>query len=293
MVRVKRYVILLALIIQVGLLSAQRGNALYYVQFNTGQIDSSQIQRITYISDFNPTGYNNQPSFANEHTVLISSDVKGDTQGMDIVEIDLRRNTYSLLTETVDSEFSPIIKDGKLYYVRLTTDKKQYLWEVSRQDDDNGKAITANEMVGYFTPVGNDRWATFTAAGDLDLDIYHATNGEKTYLGNSIGRSLKFDGKKYLYYIHKYSDTHWYIKRYDLITKQSEIVKKTLAKSEDFFITPDNMIFLSSGSKVYKLDVDGDKTWTVALDFTKDGLQRISRMAYHPSGKLILVTSPK
>ena len=118
--------------------------------------------------------------------------------------------------------------------------------------------------------------AHLTAPGRIDADI---------------GRGFKTSPAGNLAYIHKATESAWFIKELNKETLRSRIIAPTLEGSEDFCVMSDGTILMGRGNKLYKYHPKLDTEWFEIADFRYYGINAITRLAVNSRGQLALVGS--
>ena len=125
-------------------------------------------------------------------------------------------------------------------------------------------------------------------APDHNLAIADAKSERRKIILDKIGRSLKVDRQKQLYFVHKMSEKDWYIKSYDRNTSKSRVIIKTLAGSEDFELLNDGSLIMGKGSIIYHFDPKNFQDWKPILDLSQYGIDNISRISARKN-RLVIV----
>lgn len=268
------------------------GIMLFDYQVDDGDVALSNPQLLT---NFNPAGYNNQPSFFEDDLLYISSDYKGDSN-TEIFSLDLRRNKLTRVTKTSQSEYSPtLMPDGKHFSVirqKNTQPMDQHLWKYPIDQSGEGMAII-NDLtnVGYHCWISPEKVIMFLVDDPHQMVEYNVTTGKQEIIARDIGRSLHRRGNV-LYYLEKVSRKFWYIKAYNFVYNTVEVVTQSLREKEDFEITDDGTFLMSSGSFLFAYSPERDKTWRKVVDFKNYGLSNVSRLAL-TSNKIAIVNESK
>jgi hypothetical protein len=144
--------------------------------------------------------------------------------------------------------------------------------------------------------VGYHCWLTSNALALFLVDdppkLAFIDEGESTprIYSSLIGRCLKRTGSGELAYVHKYSDTFWYLKHLNTDTKRSEILIETLPGQEDFAIAPSGEYFMGSGSTIYVYDpAKSPARWVPVFDLSLVGIKRITRLTISADYKIAIV----
>ncbi len=246
------------------------------------------------LSDFNAGGYTNQPEFIDPYRMLVSVGPMESPAETDLYEINLRKETCLRITRTVDREYSPVLTAQGMVQcvlVEVENDDAQIIWEYPFDRSHGGRPVLPGAKdVGYFIDLGSST-AVFEVGSPNKLFLYDRETGNKKFVSNQIGRTLKRTSDGKLAYVHKFSDAYWYLKIYDPITSRSTIVKKTLPNCEYFELLKDDSFLMSWKSKLYHLDPQSKNEWEEVADFGPFGLDQISRMRYNGINQLAVITS--
>ncbi|MFQ5446286.1 MAG: hypothetical protein ACE5FF_05075, partial [Saprospiraceae bacterium] len=85
-----------------------------------------------FLTEFNAKGYNNQPFFLSNTELLLTVGMENAGQ-TDIYLLDIEKKTRLRMTKTPESEYSPRVTPGNLFFsvVRVETDegRSQRLWQ--------------------------------------------------------------------------------------------------------------------------------------------------------------------
>ena len=94
--------------------------------------DKMVLSNGQYLTNFNPDGYNSQPSFINDNEILISSN-HYDASQTDIIRLDLRRQKLTRVTATKQGEYSPTLTVDRRHFTVIREvlggDVNQRLWK--------------------------------------------------------------------------------------------------------------------------------------------------------------------
>ncbi len=89
---------------------------------------------------------------------------------------------------------------------------------------------------------------------------------------SSIGRTLLADASGSILYVHKFTDTYWYIKKYNPSSSTIDIISETPGLVEDFTVAPDGTYFIGVGSKLYSFHPKYNTTWQEVGDLSIHGI---------------------
>nr|WP_298925239.1 nuclear transport factor 2 family protein [uncultured Allomuricauda sp.] len=233
----------------------------------------------------NNEGYDNQPSFLNDNTVLFSANREDQT---DILRFNiLEGSTTSWISNTpTGSEYSPLKIPGKkaVSAIRLDLDGLQRLYEY---DINTGKSklILKDLKVGYHVWY-NDHILVTTVLVENRMDLVVANlkdNTNQTFQKN-VGRSLwKIPNSNLISYISKENKT-WEIKSLNPISRATKKITNTFKKSEDICWLNDSTIIAGTGKSIIKFDSKSGVGWEPVMYFEQEEINNISRIAINKSG---------
>ncbi len=289
-----KYFIVFLLFSTAQIAICQLPNTQAYV-FDMRQINDNtyNFSRAKYLSNFNPTGYNNQPSFIDERTLLMTVQMSNASQ-TEVYKLDLYQKTKAQMTNTPDGEYSPTVMPNGASFscIREEFDgkKTQRLWRFPLNRSNNGERILADITgVGYHHWLSPELIALFIVGEPHTLVIANTRTGQQQKVSSDIGRSLQQFPNGHLVYLQKMSASTWYIKEVNPQNLKSDIVIEALEGSEDFIVTNDGTIFSGQGSKLYKYNKTIDDNWVEIGNFKDFNIQNITRLAYNGNRKLVII----
>ncbi len=229
-------------------------------------------------------GYDNQPSFFDDSTVLFSSTRDGQT---DVKTYKIGSNESSWLTNTsLGSEYSPlkVPNQDAVSAVRLDKTGLQRLY---RYDLANGasKVILADLKVGYhvwFSPT--ILVVTVLVDDGMDLVVADLKGNTIKTIQKNVGRSLhKIPNSGLISFISNEKGGSS-IKSLDPIAGIIATIKVLPTPTQDICWLTNNLILIPDGTTISQLNtVDGSTT--VLRRFEEGGVKGISRMAVSADGK--------
>ncbi len=231
----------------------------------------------------NNAGYDNQPSFYDDDTILFSSTRAGQT---DIRKIDIEEGSISSwITDTpTGSEYSPLKIPGKemISAIRLDLDGLQRLYEY---DPKTGNAtVLLDSKVGYHVWY-NDHMIVSSVLidGRMDLVVSNLKDGSNHTHQKNVGRSLhKIPNTDLVGYIAKDNDA-WQIKSLHPISGATKIIANTFGKAEDLCWLKDGSILMGGGKTIVRFDPKTDVQWQRLIYFTQEEINNITRIATNDS----------
>ena len=244
----------------------------------------------------NNEGYDNQPSFWDDDTILFSSTRADQT---DVLRFNINEgSTSTWVTNTpTGSEYSPLRIPGKntISSIRLDLDGLQRLYEY---DITNGKSkpIT-NLKIGYHVWHNDHILVSSVLVEDrLDLVVSNLKDNSNHTSQKNVGRSLhKIPGTDLISYISK-ENKKWEIKSLNPITGATKKIANTYQNEEDICWLDKNTMLTGAGKSLLMFDTASGIDWEPVICFQQDEINNISRIAVNGSKtRLVFVAdeSPK
>lgn len=260
-----------------------------------GQTNDSndwQLKKMSFLSDFNPDGYNNQPRFSPDGNLLLSFGADAQT---DIIRLHLRANTFEKLTQTAESEFSPAIHPSERYlsFVRLEKDGVQRVWKVPMDGSSYGSPFTPlRYTVGYYQWLSSEKIALFLLEEDgYRLIVWDPSTNEETLLTERPGRSMDIDSRGNLYFTVIQSPNVRHIHQFNPQSGETfRIVRMIPDGSEDFCVGPDDKLITSADGMIMSFSPGKDAYWIPKFSIPIEDHSRISRIASDKNGLICIIT---
>ena len=239
----------------------------------------------------NDTGYDNQPSFTDNNTILFAGNNEGQT---DIATY----NTNSQLrtwvnAETVGGEYSPqqIPNSTNLAAVRLDPDGKQRLYSYSPSG--NPSELIENIQVAYFSFYNKSTiLATVLNGSEMDLTLINLSEKSVDTLLHNAGRALqKIPNTKAMSYTMLNEEGNHDLYILEMNSVESFFVCELPIGIQDCVWINDTQIVLGSGNKLYLYDTLGEGEWNRVANLEGHGISNITRLAISPNGKQLAVVA--
>ncbi|MGD1961365.1 MAG: hypothetical protein ACFB2Y_21100 [Fulvivirga sp.] len=256
--------------------------------FKLNQVgDSYTINEPQNVTYENP-GYDNQPHFLPKgESMYYVSTKNGQT---DVAEVEFREFSWSWLSSTDGSEYSPtpLPDNSGFSAIRLEKDGTQLLYKYMN-DFSEPTVLVPDLKIGYHCWFDQSTIVAFVLGEPATLRVYDLEIESNLILDKNIGRSLhKIPGKERVSYISK-ETTPWQIKEIDPISGSSEPIIETVEGAEDMAWTPDGDIIMGKENTLYKYSPERDKKWIKMADLDDFELKGITRIAVSPKGDRIAV----
>ena len=288
-----KVVYLIWIAVQCTLYAQFPSSSLYMFDYEV-EDDSLFLYNAAFLTSFNLEGYNNQPAFIDNNVVYLTSNVF-DTDGTEILMLELDHNQLYRVTETYEQEFSPTLAPSGKHFSTVRIERNgrdQSLWLYPLDRTTTGRRLMENlNNVGYHLWISNVEVVLYLVDYPSKLVLANTETEEFTQLMTHVGRCFKLSPDGDLLFIHKLSTTTWYLKSFDLTTGETTLKISTLQGQEDFDVLPDGSVIMGSGSSIYRY-VPGSIGWKKMDDLADTGITEITRIAVS-SDKLIIVNADK
>lgn len=256
---------------------------------------NDKIELINLKNISNNDGYDNQPSFYDNNTVLFSSTRNNQT---DIKSYNINRNENSWKTSTsLSSEYSPLKIPNKetVSAVRLDENGLQRLYQY---DFSTGmsKVLLKDLKVGYHVWHNQDILISSVLIDErMDLVISNLKDNTNLTVHKNIGRSLyKIPNSNLIGFI-SIENNSTTIKTLNPITGNINTIKSLPIPIEDICWLTKSIILIPNGKTIAQLNTSDDSISNLN-SFKEEEINEISRISVSPDNKhLVLVSeeSPK
>jgi hypothetical protein len=232
----------------------------------------------------NTVGYDNQPFFLNDTTILYTH--MGEDKQADIFQYRIKRNTNEKFTNTTESEYSAKLLPSKagISVVEVEKDSTQRIWSYDLQGK-NGKVLVPQiDSVGYYTWINDTSFAAFILTEPSSLQLCYTNSPKTKVIANNIGRCMQVNTFGNLYFTMLENDSVRWLCRTEsdgTLTKLIEFYKGV----EDFVISKDNIIFCAKQGLIYFANSNYKFGWRMCGNFESVGVNNINRIALSPDNK--------
>ncbi len=269
-------------------LSAQANTNVYLLDV-TNKDGKIQLENLKNIS--NNKGYNNQPSFYNNNTIIYAATRNGQT---DIAWYNIPDATTTYFTNTTSgSEYSPLKIPGKeaISAIRLDTTGLQRLYAYNAKTA-TSKVLLKDQKVGYHVWYNEHMLVSSVLVDDrMDLVVSNLKDNTNTTLQKNVGRSLhNIPNSDLVSFISKEKGT-WVIKSVHPVTGATAAIRSLPLKIEDIYWLADGTIIMGAGKLIAKFNPKTDKDFSVLHRFEEDEINQISRIAVSEDGKHLAIVS--
>ena len=266
---------------------AQSGTEVYL--FDLQIKNDTVLSNLTNVS--NNKGYDNQPSFYDDQTIIFSATRNEQT---DVAKYNIATKSVSWVTNTsVGSEYSPLKIPNKteISSIRLDTTGLQRLY---RYDISTGKSkeLLKDLKVGYHVWYKKNVLVSTVLVDDrMDLIVSNLKDKTNHTAQKNVGRSLhKIPNTELISYISKENE-NWLIKSMNPISGEIKEIVALPKETEDMCWMADGTILAPKNNIILKFNPKTDKKWEVLHRFKEKEIYKISRMAISPTGKRMVIVS--
>lgn len=250
--------------------------------------ENNQIQITNGKNISNNEGYDNQPSFQNEHTILFASTRNKQT---DILQYNSITGAKKWLSDTKQgSEYSPtqVPKSKYISAIRLDTTGLQYLY---RYRKGKSKAMLKDLKIGYHVWNSRNVLISFVLGEPHRLVVSNLKNNTHYTADTNIGRSLhNIPNSNLVSYISKKNDI-WEIRSLDVKTYKTEKIANTVPNVEDMCWLADGSILMGKGKVLYRFDPKKDTEWKIVKLFDKENFDNITRITTNASNTKLVIAA--
>lgn len=257
---------------------------LYDIVEKNGVITFENMQEIA-----NTNGYENQPSFYDNNTLLFSATRNGQT---DIAKYNINSRSYEWVTNTPGgSEYSPlrIPESEDISAVRLDTTGLQRLYRYYKTGQDS--VLLEKLKVGYHVWDTDEQLMTAVLVkGKMNLMMNYLPEKKNSTVDMQVGRSMhKIPKTKLISYISNAGGAE-IVSSYDPLTNEIDDIINLPASAQDMCWYDEKVAFVPVKNTIAK--ATAKKIGLTAIQtFKEKEIYNITRMAVSPNQKyLALVT---
>jgi len=249
---------------------------------------------LTNISE-RPEAYDNQPAFTTDSgSILFTAQYDDGNDGQTEIHryyLDSGRTVRVTRTD-VESEYSatPIPRDQAFSAIRVEADSTQRLWRFTLQGMD------AEPVLRDIAPVGYHAWADdantlilFVLGNPATLQMATVESQQGEVLAENPGRSLhKIPTRNGFSFVDQRQSGEAWVSQVDIASRQITPIIRAVDDGVDHAWSPDGILLMASGSRVYQYNPEVDEDWREIGDFADLGLT-FSRLAVSPDGSKLAI----
>lgn len=279
----KKYLILLALIVSSLQCFGQPNTEVYVFDLN---LENNEVVLSNPKNISTNDGYDNQPSFLNDNTILFAS-TRSDQTDIRLFDIEAG-STSSWITDTpTGSEYSPLKTpdENAVSSIRLDLDGLQRLYTYDIKNG-SSKLLLENQKVGYHVWYSKDILVTTVLVDDrMDLVVNNVKDKTSRTVRKNVGRCLSKIPNTHLVSFISKEEESWQIKSLDPLTGVTKSIIRTYKKSEDVCWLNDGSILTGDGKSILRIHPKQDVQWVPIQYFKEDEINNITRIAVSENSK--------
>ncbi|MGB3545801.1 MAG: hypothetical protein WBA17_02440 [Saprospiraceae bacterium] len=292
-----RPLLLLVCLLLAGTAAAQyvQTNVYLFAMEPAGDTSYNLVQP-RFLSDFNSTGYNNQPVFIDNKTLFMTVR-KPDMQEPDLYAFDLAKRTQSRVTATPAGEFSPAPSPDYRSFsaVRMEVvgaDTALRIWQFPLDRTTNGRPVFKYlTNVGYYAWVSSRQMAVYVVGPNPTLALANSDTDELQTIAQNPGRCFSRLPSGNLAYVEKPEFGPWRIMEKNLYRLDTEAlpVVNCLPGAEDFAVLRDGTFLMGQGSKIFQYNRLRHQGWVELADLRFYNINNITRLAVSDDYQIAVV----
>ena len=234
-------------------------------------------------------GYDSQPSFYDNNTLLFSSTRNNQT---DIVKYDMSSGEKKFVNSTPNGgEYSPQRIPGSKHVSAVRLDKsglqRFYTYDIKTG---TSKELIADLVVAYpFWYTENIVVSAVIGEDSLELVVSNLKDKTNHTVQKKVGRSFhRIPNTNKVSFISK-QDSIWEVRSLDMRKLTSEKIISLDGQYEDICWLPDGTILQAKKNQILKYNPKTDKNWSVFFTTDDRITQNISRIIVSPDGNKISI----
>ena len=237
--------------------------------------------------------YDDQPMFTLDSRSLLYTTEYGYGDGVqtEIHRYYLSSRRDTRITRTDESEYSPtpISGDRAFSAIRVEADSAQRIWRFTMEGMDGEVLVRNLTTVGYQV-WGNQQTMLLYVLGDPPtLRIADLTTGQTEVAAEGVGRSLnKIPNRNAWSFVERVSEDEAWINELNIGTREVRRIISTVGGGEFHAWTPEGVLLMAMGSRIYQWDPEVDRDWRRVADLEDMGMT-FSRITVSPDGSKIAI----
>ena len=241
--------------------------------------------------------YDGEPTFTPDSPSLLYTTEYGygDRVQTDIHRYYLssRRETRITRTDLNEHAPTPVPGDRAFSVVRMEADSTQRIWRFTMEGMD-GEVLLGNlNAVGYYAWGNETTVLLYVLDQPPTVRIADVETGESQVVAGSVGRSLnKIPNRNAWSFVERVSPTEAWISEVNIGTREVRRLISTVGGGEFHAWTPDGVLLMTQGSRIYQWDPEVDSSWRRIADLQHQGIT-VGRITVSPDGsKIAIVGDP-
>jgi len=239
----------------------------------------------------NRPGYDNQPAFTTDGRSILYVSIRGDGQA-DIYRYDIKSKLQTNLTKSKVSEYSPTIlpDESGFSVVVVEADSTQRVWMMAFDGSFMKFASDVTDSVGYHSWLNADTLLYYKLTEPHSLHALSLKTGRDVWICDQPSRAFRKTGagSQFIYAIKTGNALEFRI--YKPATKESRVYASYPSPNEDFVWHPELGLVKAENADLLRFHEKTGK-WETLFSFAGAGIKKITRFAFDPKTKRLVVVN--
>jgi hypothetical protein len=242
-------------------------------------------------------GYDNQPSFTPDGRAVLFTSNRGGAKQTDIYRYDVATHQTTRVTDTPESEYSPIVTPDRQHIsvIRVEADQTQRLWQFTLDGKSPEVLLKDVKPAGYYAWLDGGAIGVYVLGQPATLQLVDRVTGHADIVARDVARSIQhIPGTAAISFVQRAPKgsgaAGLKINAFDIKMRQTtELVDAVAGATEaDTAWTPDGTLLMAYKDTLYSWKL-GRRDWFNVADLGAMGLHQVSRLAVSPKGDRIAI----
>lgn len=234
-------------------------------------------------------GYDNQPVFTADGKSILYVSIRDDRQA-DVYRYDIRTKLHTNLTRSPISEYSPTILPDESGFsaVVVEPDSAQRLWCFGFDGAFIRFVSDVTDSVGYHSWLNADTVLYYKLTQPHSLHALSLSGTRDVKICDDPARAFRrIPGTSSFIYAIRYPESLEF-RIYKPSTRESRVYARYASTAEDFLWHPEFGLVKAENADLLRYN-ESNQQWETLFSFTGTGIQKISRFAFDPRNKRLVI----
>lgn len=239
----------------------------------------------------NRPGYDNQPAFTTDGKSILYVSIREDGQA-DIYRYDIKSGLRTNLTKSKVSEYSPTVlpDESGFSVVVVEADSAQRVWNMGFDGSFIRFASDITDSVGYHSWLNADTLLYYKLTEPHSLHALNLKTAKDVWICDNPSRAFrKIDGSSQFIYAIK-NDRSLEFRIYKPATKESRVYASYPSLSEDFIWHGQFGLVKAENADLLRFN-ERTGQWETLFSFAGAGIRKITRFAFDPKNKRLVIVN--